>query len=160
MPEHKQSTPEYGQIRRRKRKESDFQRIRRLSKRVIVRFINKHIAKLVFIGLPLLGMIAGIFVGLKIAAHTQATKLNDYGRKEAYVSYRVQSGDTVWNIASDLAALNPEYNDIRQYVDVIKETNGLRSGDIRAGETILIPYYISPNDRDVTEIYAKYGISR
>lgn len=152
--------PEHGQIRHRRRKESDFQKIHRLSKRMMVQFINRHIAKLVFIGLPLLGMLVGIFVGMKITAHNQSAKINDYGRKEAYVSYRVQSGDTVWNIASDLAALNPEYNDIRQYVDVIKETNGLRSGDIRTGEMILIPYYISPNDRNMTEIYAKYGISR
>lgn len=143
-----------------RQRETDFQKIRRLFKRAAKRFIRRHFAKLVFIGLPLLGMIAGIFIGMKIADHNQATKLNDYGRKPSYVSYHVKSGDTIWGIASDLAALNPEYNDIRQYVSAIKETNKLYTGDIHAGDTILIPYYVGTNDMNYDEVYDKYGISR
>ena len=105
-----------------RQRETDFQKIRRLFKRAAKRFIRRHFAKLVFIGLPLLGMIAGI--------------------------------------ASDLAALNPEYNDIRQYVSAIKETNKLYTGDIHAGDTILIPYYVGTNDMNYDEVYDKYGIRR
>lgn len=138
--------------------ETDFQRFCRLFKRATRRFINRHIAKLVFIGLPLLGVIAGIFIGMRIETYKRATTMNDYGRERRYVSYEIKSGDSLWSIASDLAPLNPEYNDIRQYIYDIKEINGLYSDNIRSGHYIILPYYAGGNGVDVNTVYDKYGI--
>lgn len=132
-------------------------RKRRIKWRV-VRFINRHIAKIVFIGLPVLGMVIGIFIGMKVADHNHSKTMNDYGRDMAYVSYKVQSGDTLWTIASDLAPLNPEYNDVRQYIKAIEDINGIYGDNIHTGNYILIPYYKDPAGTDA--VYEKYGIQK
>lgn len=126
----------------------------------VIRFMNRHIAQFIFIGLPLLGMIVGIFIGMKIENYTSATKMNDYGREVRYVSYEIKSGDSLWSIASDLIVLNPEYNDIRQYIYDIKEMNKLYDDDIHSGHHILIPYYTGKNGINANAIYSKYGIDQ
>ena len=83
--------------------------------------------------------------------------MNDYGRELRYAEYEVRSGDTYWSIAEDLYILNPEFTDIRQYVNLLQKTN--RSFDyIRQGQTILIPYYADPDTGldDVIQAYEKY----
>lgn len=115
--------------------------------------------KIIIFGLPLIGMLAGIFIGVKATTYAQSVKLNDYGRQKVYTAYTVKSGDTVWGIAQDLAALNPEYNDIRQYVTAINKANKLVDGEIKSGQVILIPYYVNTDKVvDYDEIYSKYGI--
>lgn len=143
----------------RRRKETGWERFCRNTKRCMKRFLQRNLIKMVLIGLPLLGMFAGIFIGVKYSTYAQSTKINDYGRQKVYTAYRVKSGDTIWGIAQDLAALNPEYNDIRQYVAAIEKANKLADGEIHTGQIILIPYYINA-DGTVShdEIYQKYGI--
>ena len=87
--------------------------------------------------------------------------MNDYGRRKTFTTYTVRESDTIWGIAEDLAALNPEYNDIRQYVADIEEANHIYGSTIKAGQHILIPYYIS-QDGTVShdELYGRYGIGR
>lgn len=125
------------------------------------RAAKRRMAKLVLVGFPLFGMLAGIFIGVKANSYAQSIRINDYGRQIAYTVYTVKPGDTVWGIAQDLAAFNPEFNDIRQYVSAIQKANDMESGSIEAGEVILIPYYISPNGiLDYDTIYSKYGIGK
>lgn len=143
-----------------RRRETGLQRFVRVAKRTGRRFLQRHLVKLILIGLPLLGLAVGLFVGIKVTSYTQSVKLNDYGRMVSYKQYTVREGDTVWGIASDLAALNPEYNDIRQYVNAIKKANELYSDHIEVGQVIFIPYYISPNKMDYNEIYDKYGLNQ
>ena len=142
-------------------RETDWQMLCRLMKRCVRRFIRRHAAALILIGLPLIGMFIGIFIGVKATTHAQSTKINDYGRQRTYTAYTVESGDTVWGIAQDLAALNPEYNDIRQYVAAIESLNQMPGDRIKEGQTILIPYYIN-QDGTIShdEIYSKYGIGQ
>ena len=47
----------------------------------------------------------------------------------------VQSGDTLWSIAS---SLDPD-GDVRALIDEIQELNGLRGSDLRPGQTLLVP---------------------
>lgn len=142
------------------RQETEWEKFCRIRKKRLKRFFQRHLPAIILIGLPLIGLFAGLFIGVKATNYAQSVKINDYGRQIAYTTYTVKSGDTVWGIAQDLAALNPEYNDIRQYVAAIERVNKLVDGKIQAGEIILIPYYISPNGMDYNEIYSKYGIGR
>lgn len=52
------------------------------------------------------------------------------------VSYRVMSGDTLWEIAGEIAA--PE-DDIRDVIESIKDLNKLESSSILRGQILLLP---------------------
>lgn len=52
------------------------------------------------------------------------------------VSYRVMSGDTLWEIAGEISA--PEA-DVRNVIESIKELNGLHNSSIRQGQILLLP---------------------
>lgn len=148
--------PETITYRRPRRRETKSQRHMRLMKRNIRRFIIRYINHIIIIMLLLIGMVVGIFIGIKVSDYNRSRNINDYGRKIAYISYEVKSGDTVWSIASDLAPLNPEYNDVRQYVKAIEEANGIHGGSIRSGNHIIIPCYV--DSPDTKAVYEKYGI--
>lgn len=147
--------------RRRRRRETGWQRFRRTMKKRTRRFLRRNLATIIVVGLLSIGVAAGLFVGTKVSNYAQSIKLNDYGRNQTFTTYTVKGGDTIWGIAADLAALNPEYNDIRQYVAAIEKLNKIYDGHIEAGQTILIPYFIGP-DGEVShdEIYSKYGIGQ
>lgn len=63
----------------------------------------------------------------------QATATNEHGSALQYVT--VSSGQTLWQIASDVA---PD-SDPREVVADIVQLNQLGSGDIQAGQRIAIP---------------------
>lgn len=48
----------------------------------------------------------------------------------------VQSGETLWGIASALAAPG---QDVREVVDLLADLNGLSGGSLQAGQQILVP---------------------
>ena len=56
--------------------------------------------------------------------------------KDPPTSYRVVSGDTLWDIAGEIAA--PE-DDIRNVIESIKDLNDLHSSSIRQGQILLLP---------------------
>lgn len=143
----------------RRRRETEWERFCRLLKRQIRRFLRRNLAKIILFGPLIIGIIAGAFIGVKASTYAQSVKINDYGRQMVYTTYTVKSGDTIWGIAQDLAALNPEFNDIRQYTTAILKANKTINGEIKSGQIILIPYFINP-DGVVShdEIYSKYGI--
>jgi nucleoid-associated protein YgaU len=47
----------------------------------------------------------------------------------------VQSGDTLWSIASSLDG----DGDVRALIDEIQQLNGLRGSELRPGQTLLLP---------------------
>lgn len=147
-------------ITRIRRKETKWEKFCRLLKRDVNRFLMENMAKIVLVGLPLLGMIAGIFIGVKATTCVQSTKRNDYGRHMTFTAYTVRSGDTVWGIAQDLAFLNPEFDSISQYVAAIERANRLEDGEIETGQKIIIPYYINADGINYDEICSKYGIGK
>ncbi len=54
----------------------------------------------------------------------------------ATVEYRVQLGDTLWEIAMDHG---PNGADPRRIVDAIERLNGIDAGSLQAGQVIEIP---------------------
>lgn len=130
-----------------------------MMKRRARRFFRRNLILIALFSGLFIGGFAGVFIGTKVNTYAQSTKINNYGRQLVYTTYTVKSGDTIWSIAQDLAALNPEFNDIRQYVLMIERTNKIMDGQIESGQIILIPYYIGP-DGTVShdELYSKYGI--
>lgn len=141
-----------------RRRETDFQFICRVLKKRFHKYMQRNIMAVAVTGI-IIGMCVGAFVGMKAANFAQTNRINDYGRDKTFTTYTVKPGDTIWGIAQDLAALNPEYNDIRQYVADIEKMNRLYTGEIRSGQIIYIPYYISHDGiASHEDIYLKYGI--
>ena len=60
-------------------------------------------------------------------------------RVKLVTSVEVKKGDTLWSIASGY--MTYEYDDVKEYVEEIKESNGLSSDTIHAGNYIIVPYF-------------------
>ena len=58
-----------------------------------------------------------------------------------YTSIEVQSGDTLWSIASD--HITEEYCDMNAYIDEVCSINKISQNEIHAGQYLTIPYYSS-----------------
>lgn len=56
-----------------------------------------------------------------------------------YTSIEVQSGDTLWAIASDYITDN--YQDMNEYIDEVCSINHISENEIHSGQYITIPYY-------------------
>lgn len=60
-------------------------------------------------------------------------------RIKLVTSIEVRKGDTLWNIAA--AYVTEEYDNLYEYIEEIKDSNGLISDEIHAGNYIIVPYY-------------------
>jgi nucleoid-associated protein YgaU len=83
----------------------------------------RHVGRLAAV----LGLVAGVSVGLAAVAHGGTTPVD--------TKVVVQPGDTIWSIA---AAHYPS-DDVRTRVDDIEHANGLNGPRIEAGETLRLP---------------------
>lgn len=87
---------------------------------------------------------AALAAGILIGANLHQTKAEDSAPLyKYYTSYEIREGDSLWSIAE-------EYRDaaaqsVRGYIDEVCAINHLSSEEIRAGETICIPYYSNIN---------------
>mgnify|MGYP001850854429 CR=1 FL=1 len=103
--------------------------------------------------------ISGILLGIFGERFFAASRVTDYGRTKYYAFYMVRRDDTLWTIADDLMPYNPEYQDVRQYVEEIRRLNNIPSdGKLISGTSLLIPYYFNENAMDQAEAYARYNI--
>ena len=59
--------------------------------------------------------------------------------KDSYTEIRVQTGDTLWDLAEKFG---PDNKDIREVVYQICEVNDISADSIFPGQTLLIPSYI------------------
>lgn len=55
-----------------------------------------------------------------------------------YKSIRIQPGDTLWSIADD--TITSSYDSTAEYVEVLKDMNGLTSDEIHSGSSLIIAY--------------------
>lgn len=116
---------------------------------------------------PWIAFVLGIVLAVCVTNLMARNRTNDYGRELRYATYTVKSGDTMWDIAVDMAALNPEYTDVRQYLSVLQRTNHIYGDYLEAGTDIQIPYYATPTEKmrgggsleeTIVSTYAKYDI--
>ena len=115
--------------------------------------------RIVVILILLFIFISGILLGIFGERFFAASRVTDYGRTKYYASYTVRTDDTLWTIAGDLMPYNPEYQDVRQYVEEIRRLNGIPSdGRLTSGSSLLIPYYFDEDAMNQAEAYERYGI--
>jgi hypothetical protein len=65
-------------------------------------------------------------------------------RTKLVTSIEVKKGDTLWSIASEY--VTDEYNDLNEYIDEIKNSNGMVSDEIHTGNYIIVPYYVDASN--------------
>ncbi|NLP35382.1 MAG: LysM peptidoglycan-binding domain-containing protein [Clostridiales bacterium] len=86
-----------------------------------------------FLLLIFLVMFSIIFITKTVTAE------RNMDRMKMVTSVQIKKGDTLWSIASSY--ITDEYNDIDDYIEEIKISNGLTSDMIHAGNYIIVPYY-------------------
>lgn len=70
-------------------------------------------------------------------------------RIKLVTSIEIKKGDTLWSIASDY--MSEEYDDMNEYIEEIKESNGMFTDDIRTGNYIIVPYYADASSNIMME---------
>lgn len=55
-----------------------------------------------------------------------------------YTSVELKSGDTLWSIAEEY--MPEDYSSIQEYIDTLKDINGLKSDDIYAERYLTVAY--------------------
>jgi cell division protein YceG involved in septum cleavage len=68
-------------------------------------------------------------------------------RSKLVTTVEVKKGDTLWDIAS--LYFTDEYDDLNEYIEEIKDSNGLVSDEIHAGNYIIIPYYTVASEHTI-----------
>ena len=104
------------------------------NRRIVVRRQKIALVSVAFIALATI-----ICIFLSGAVRTQAAP-SEISCKY-YTSIEVQSGDTLWSIASD--HITEEYRDMNAYIDEVCSINKISQNEIHAGQYLTIPYYSS-----------------
>ena len=71
-----------------------------------------------------------------LAQDSEAAMNQEY---KYYTSIQIQEGDSLWSIAEEYRNHNTE--SVFEYIDTLKEVNGLHSDDIHEGQYLTIAYY-------------------
>ena len=104
------------------------------NRRIVVRRQKIALVSVAFVALAII-----ICTFLSGAVRTQAAP-SEISCKY-YTSIEVQSGDTLWSIASD--HITEEYRDMNAYIDEVCSINKISQNEIHAGQYLTIPYYSS-----------------
>lgn len=98
---------------------------------------RKHILYLGIVTIVL--VIIGVIASNCFTSISQASDLEAEGYKY-YKCYTIQSGDTMWSIATEHRTL--EYDSIDSYLEEVYVINKIGdSKSIIAGHTLILPYY-------------------
>lgn len=83
---------------------------------------------------------AGLGIGFGgIFADAHGNNTEDPVEHKYYKSIQIEAGDTLWDIAKTY--MNDDYNSIYDYIDELKEINGLDSDDIQDSQYLTVAYY-------------------
>lgn len=107
----------------------------RNNQRKRIRQIRRQLM-LCFTTLFLIVCFSVLLFGLKAKAQTSSEDIT----YKYYKSIVVQSGDTIWDYATEYAD-NEYYDSYAGYVNEVVKINHLTNESITAGQSIIIPYY-------------------
>ncbi len=77
-----------------------------------------------------------VFVALLVLVANVALSNQSTDDEHDVVAVTVQSGDTIWSIAKEYI---PEGTDFNEYIHSISANNGVKDGNIYAGQVIYVP---------------------
>ena len=101
---------------------------------------RKQVAKqkmMLLLAITLLITIGSIAYGtIFSSAKDPATDIPQY---KYYKSITIEQGDSLWSIAEEYCT--DAYEDTRDYIDELKELNGLTSETIHEGQHLVVAYY-------------------
>ncbi len=109
--------------------------------------LNKR--KIWFIGAGLLLIIllcSVLFITKTVTAQREGERI------KLVTSIEIKKGDTLWSIATRY--MSEEYDDLNEYIEEIKNSNGMVSDEIHFGNFIIVPYYTDATDKTDTGIMA------
>ena len=113
----------------------EFRRIRRKEA------VRRQKARRVFFIILALTLIAVFGIGFGFG--TLMTRAEEPGHPQAYKYYtniKIESGDTLWDIAGEY--MDREYYETRSdYIDEVIAINGLTSDKLISGKSLIVPYY-------------------
>lgn len=73
--------------------------------------------------------------------HSMASTGNEQLKFKYYTQVTVAYGETLWNLSDDYIDYD-EYKDKHEYIEEVQSINHLaEEDDIRAGQTLIVPYY-------------------
>lgn len=83
----------------------------------------------------------GITMGSNLTGSNQVSAHDkDIVEKEKYYkSIEIVSGDTLWDLAE--THMDDNYGCVQDYIDEVKDMNGLLDDSIHDGQYLMIPYY-------------------
>lgn len=81
-------------------------------------------------------ILCALFLILRVP---NASAEENNGRLKCYKSITIKEKDTLWDIAE--VYMTDEYDDIRDYIKEVCKINHINANYIKAGESIIVPYY-------------------
>ncbi len=96
-----------------------------------------HNDNIKFLVAVIISIILGVFIisGLKDTGRVSASTSN----QKYFICIEIGEGDTLWSIAD--IYISEEYLCVDDYIEEIKELNGLTNDKIYCGATLVVPYY-------------------
>lgn len=100
--------------------------------------MNRRVSTMNF---KLVMFISGVLLALMICiVAVSKVSASEHGKREKYVkAITIESGDTLWDIASK--NLCDEYESVDDYIEDIMSINNMSSTKLISGYSLLIPYY-------------------
>ena len=82
---------------------------------------------------------AGILMILLLGSGITAASAKQEEKEVYYTAVCIEAGDSLWSLAKKYA---PEYADISDYVETLRQINQIRRDDrLIPGQVLVIPYY-------------------
>lgn len=110
-------------------------RRRRNMRRKRIQDLKRHLVILV-VSIVMILFLGSIFGSLLSNAKSKDSELGQY---KYFTSYTVRYDDTMWEIA--LEYMDEHYDSVQAYIEEVENMNRINADDIRAGSTIMLPYY-------------------
>ena len=77
-----------------------------------------------------------VLVLVIMMAHVAFSNYSESNAKNEVIAVFVQSGDTIWSIAKEY---KPDDKSLNEFVYEISANNGIKDGNIYAGQTLYVP---------------------